>query len=57
VPCQLCGEVHDIGAALAIGPENQFDPMPSPLQVVALTGRLDLSGPSPRLAAARIAEA
>lgn len=57
VPCQLCGEMHDIGATLAVAADAPFDPMPSPAQAVALTGRLDLTGPAPRLVAARLAKA
>jgi hypothetical protein len=57
VPCQLCGAVHDLGAMLAIDPDVPLDPVPSPSQIVALIGRLDLSGPAPRLSAARFAGA
>jgi hypothetical protein len=57
VPCQLCGEMHDIGATLVVAADAPFDPVPSPAQAVALTGRLDLAGPAPRLVAARLAGA
>ena len=57
VPCQLCGQMHDIGAAIAVAPDAPFDPVPSSSQAVALTGRLDLQGITPRLVVARIAGA
>jgi hypothetical protein len=57
VPCQLCGEMHDIGATMAVAADTPFDPVPSPAQAVALSGRLDLTGPAPRLTAARLSGA
>jgi hypothetical protein len=54
VPCQLCGETHDIGATMAVTADKPFDPVPSPAQAVALIGRLDLNGAAPRLLAARL---
>jgi hypothetical protein len=54
VPCQLCGEMHDIGATMAVTADKPFDPVPSPAQAVALIGRLDLNGAAPRLLAARL---
>jgi hypothetical protein len=57
VPCQLCGEMHDIGATLTLALEAPLDPVPSPSRAVAIAGRLDLSSLAPRLIAARLAGA
>jgi hypothetical protein len=57
VPCQLCGEMHDIGATMAVTTDKPLDPVPSPAQAVALIGRLDLAGTAPRLVAARLSGA
>jgi hypothetical protein len=52
MPCQLCGAGHAEGGAVAVRPERAPDVLP--VQAVAVTGRVDLSGGTPRLFDARI---
>jgi hypothetical protein len=52
MPCQLCGAGHDEGPAVLVRPE----PLPAflPVEAVAVSGRVDLSGGAPRLVDARV---
>jgi hypothetical protein len=52
MPCQLCGAGHAEGAALVVQPEQAPDVLP--VQAVAVTGRIDISGGMPRLLDARV---
>jgi hypothetical protein len=52
MPCQLCGAGHDDGPVVLVRPVQPPDL--SPLQAVAVIGRVDLSGGVPRLIEARV---
>src|SRR5438874_1829773 len=52
MPCQLCGAGHDDGPAVLVRPVPPPDV--SPLQAVAVVGRVELSRGAPRLIAARV---
>ena len=52
MPCQLCGAGHDDDPAVLVRPVAPLDL--SPLQAVAVVGRVELSGGAPRLIDARV---
>jgi hypothetical protein len=52
MPCQLCGAGHDDGPAVLVRPVPPPDV--SPLQAVAVIGRVEFWGGAPRLVDARV---
>lgn len=54
-PCQLCGELHDPGATVAVEPAPGAAMPASILQVVTVTGRIEVGGGTVRLCDARFA--